>query len=370
MAEGSAAPLLVVSAASGCFSELASSCSAVRSLSVRRCWYDGAKEVHVSLNGAVGGCKVSVNCSVLAICCCPPSLAQAHSFQTAALSNSCRRCCSFCQIHGAMLGARMCVKLANEVFAILQELVMLLQLHGVPVTSTSQQSGKWDGAEPRNVVGRGLRQPAVHRQLQAQRPSGEGSPIAAEQEQLWLRDQRHQPSRRLAEQVPARAVNIQPFADSELSTATEVDMLDADVAGLGGVSSNPKAAVDVPSMVAAVTALLAEVCGDRSPDDLAASAQRYVRWLIESTSGSRQLHPVTARLNHAVDRSCSPAGPSDQPQQFTVQFTSQVCLPLPWVRCLQYVPFAHCRSCHGKLVERCVLLLQGRPCNADLHSVL
>ena len=205
---------------------------------------------------------------------------------------------------------------------------MLLQLHGVPISSNSQQFGK-SGCEPRSVVGRGLRRPAVQRQLQAQHPSGEGTPPAAERKQQKLRrqDEHHQLFRRPAEQVPALAVNVQPCAESQLSTATEVDMLDADTVGLSGASSTSIAAVDVPSMVAAVTALLAEVCSDRSSDEVAVSAQRYVRWLTESTSGARQQHPAAARLNHAAEgscRPCSPAGSSDQPQQFHVQFTSQV----------------------------------------------
>ena len=183
---------------------------------------------------------------------------------------------------------------------------MLLRLHGVPIGTTSQHPRQRGDAEPRSVVGRGLRRSADQRQPGIQR---------------------HQPFRRLAEQGPDGAVDMQSTADARLSTATDVDMTDADVAGSHGARSSIDAGVDVPGMTAAVTALLAEVCGDRGRDELQASAQRYVWLLIESTSGARLLQPAEASSSCATGCSSSssvPARQPDQPQHFQIQFTSQV----------------------------------------------
>ena len=206
---------------------------------------------------------------------------------------------------------------------------MLLQLHGVPISSTSQQSRSSGDVEARNVVGRGLRWPAAQRGLQVlQSSKADACPQQAQLPQrVPMQEPCGQPRSAVTEETAFRAACRQTCSASQLSTATDVDMREADVVAEGGTTSMRKYPVDVSSMVAATTALLAEVCPDRSPSELEASAARYVRLLIESTSGERLAQPAAARLLTIPNRgmsSCSAIERTQQPQQFHIHFGSQV----------------------------------------------
>ena len=207
---------------------------------------------------------------------------------------------------------------------------MLLRLHGVPIRPNGQRSRDWPEAEPRNVVGRGLRWPADQRRQHVPQPApAEARP---RQEQLpqgedlrALSDQQRSSAHGASAAV---ADCVQPGAVSQLSTATDVDMRDSEVAPDCSTSSDRKPTVDVRSMVAATTALLAEVCPDRSPAELAASAVRYVQLLMESTAGERSVQMAAVGPATLADRDaarfCSGHQRSDQPQQFHIHFGSQV----------------------------------------------
>ena len=108
---------------------------------------------------------------------------------------------------------------------------MLLQLHGVPISSASQQPGSWVQTESRNVVGRGLRWPATQRRLQAMQPSQAGSrPQRKRCEQQPPREAFREPGSPAGEATAAGAAREQPCSASQSSTATDVDMRDANVA--------------------------------------------------------------------------------------------------------------------------------------------
>ena len=220
----------------------------------------------------------------------------------------------------------------------LQELLMLLQLHGVPIRPTSQRSSQ--AAEPRNVVGRGLRWPAAQRRLQVpQSPQADVlSWREAPPEQEPLQAPGDQPRSSVAEEKPsAVAERAQPCATtSQLSTATDIDMRDVEAAPGPGASMSCRPPVDVRSMVAATTTLLTEVCPDRGPSELHASAARYVQLLVESTSGERSARPAPAAPAVAADRSnrsWSTWERADGPQQHHVHFGSQVHLGFSGVWC-------------------------------------
>ena len=204
---------------------------------------------------------------------------------------------------------------------------MLLQLHGVPIRSASQRSNEPLDTEPRNVVGRGLRWPATQRRLQVPQPAQ--ADVRSRREELStqepVQESRDQPRSPAAEEPAAAAAHAQPSAASQLSAATDVDMRDAEASP--GYGPGCRAPVDVHSMVAATTALLAEVCPDRGPSDLHASAARYVRLLVESTSGERSAQPAAPRPAAAKDHSAALRGSSERaagPQQYHVHFGSQV----------------------------------------------
>jgi len=208
---------------------------------------------------------------------------------------------------------------------------MLLQLHGVPIRSASQRSDEPPDEEPRNVVGRGLRWPATQRRLQvlqtAQADAHSRREEAADQEPV--QEPCDQPRSAATEKPAVAAARAQPRTASQLSAATDVDMRDAEASPGPGSGPDRRAPVDVHSMVAATTALLAEVCPDRGPSELHASAARYVRLLVESTSGERSAQPAAARPAAATDHSTTSRRSNERaagPQQYHVHFGSQVLL--------------------------------------------
>ena len=206
---------------------------------------------------------------------------------------------------------------------------MLLQLHGVPIRPASQRCREPADAEPRTVVGRGLRWPAIQRRLQVPQPAQADirSPQEAPPEQEPVEEPGDQQRSSAAGEPAAAAARAQPNAASQLSTATDVDMRDAEATPGPVTSPGCRAAVDAHTMVAATTALLAEVCPDRGPSDLHASASQYVRLLVESTSGERSAQPAAARLAAATDRSTTSWSPTERragPHQYHIHFGSQV----------------------------------------------
>jgi len=243
---------------------------------------------------------------------------------------------------------------------------MLLQLHGVPIRSASQRSDEPPDEEPRNVVGRGLRWPATQRRLQVPQPAQADAHSRQEEAagQEPVREPCDQPHSSAAEEPPAAAAHAHPSAASQLSAATDVDMRDAEAAT--GPGPGCRAPVDVHSMVAATTALLAEVCPDRGPSELHASAARYVQLLVESTSGERSAQPAAARPAAAADHSATlrSSERAAGPQQYHVHFGSQVLLGLvlvdgqidmlcAWVlRMSHYATHLIVKAASGRLASR------------------